>query len=151
MMETSKAKQIALARFKEKFNCAEAVLMGLAEAEDMSCGCIPRIATGFGGGVGGWGEVCGALAGAVMAFGVKCGRESGEDIESKNAVYAMVKQLFQTFEREFGTIRCFDLVECDMRTPEGMARAKELDLHNKVCPDFVGFAAEVAERLMKND
>ena len=41
------------------------------------------------------------------------------------------------------------LTECDMRTPEGMARAKELDLHNKLCPKFVAFAAEAAQRLIE--
>lgn len=142
------AKTVALERFAQKFNCAEATLMGLAEANGLGCNCIPRIATGFGGGIGGWGEVCGALTGAVMAFGLKYGRESAEDLESKNAVAAMVRQLFEAFEKEFGTTRCFDLTECNMRTPEGMARAKELDLHNKFCPKFVSFATEVGQRLI---
>ena len=41
----------------------------------MECAAIPRIATPFGGGIGGRGEVCGAVTGAVMAIGLKHGRE----------------------------------------------------------------------------
>jgi len=147
-MVAGKAKELALERFAEKFNCAEATLMGVASAEGLDCNCIPRIATGFGGGIGGWGEVCGALTGAVMAFGLKYGRESAEDTDSKNAVGALVRKLFEAFEKEYGTVRCYELTECDMRTPEGMAQAKERDLHNSFCPKFVAFAAEEAQRLI---
>jgi len=149
-MKPGEAKEIALERFAEKFNCAEAVLLGLTEAMGAKETCVPRIATGFGGGLGACGEACGALTGAVMAIGLKFGRESAEGMDSKALCYGKVQQLFEEFECEFGYSRCFDLVECDMRTAEGKARAKELDLHNKVCPAFVGFAAEVAQRLIES-
>jgi len=38
---------------------------------------IPRIASCFGGGIGNTGAVCGAVAGAAMAIGLK--KERGED------------------------------------------------------------------------
>lgn len=149
-METGKAKQIALERFKEKFNCAEATLMGLAEAEGLRCNCIPRIATAFGGGISGQGEVCGALTGAAMALGLRCGRDRADDLEAKSVTYRKVREMHEAFQEKFGSIRCIDLVGFSLMTPEGIARANELDLHNNLCPDFVGFVAEVAERLMKN-
>lgn len=148
-MESGEAKRIALERFAEKFNCAEATLLGLAAAFGIEQSCIPRIATALGGGVGGCGGSCGAITGAAMAIGLKFGRNSADDLESKSLCYHKVRQLVEEFELEFGSSLCIDLTECEMRTPEGMARAKELDLHGKVCPAFVGFAAEVAERLMR--
>ena len=148
-MKSGEAREIALKRFAEKFNCAEATLMGLTEAMRIKEACVPRIATGFGGGFGGCGEACGALTGAVMALGLKFGRERAEDIDSKNLAGGKVRQLVEEFEREFGSVRCIDLTECEMRTAEGKARAKELDLHNQVCPAFVGFAAESAQRLLE--
>lgn len=147
-MKPGDAKEIALRRFAEKFNCAEATLHGLTEAMGLKQACIPRIATGLGAGLGGCGDSCGALTGAAMGIGLKFGRESAEDMDSKSVCYDKVLRLVEEFEREFGSSRCIDLTETEMRTPEGKARAKELDLHNKVCPAFVCFAAEVAQRLI---
>lgn len=148
-MPERNAKDAAVDYFARKFNCAEAVLLGLAEACGLEEHCIPRIATGFGGGFGGCGEACGALTGAVVAFGLRYGRESAEDVEAKSLVGDMVRQLVEEFEQEFGSARCIDLTECDMRTTEGRARANDLDLHNKLCPKFVAFAAETAQRLIE--
>ena len=148
-MPSRTAKDAALDYFAQKFNCGEATLLGLAEAMGVSDSCIPRIATGLGAGIGGCGEACGAISGAAMAIGLKFGRESADDLDAKTLCYAKVRQLVEEFEREFGSARCFDQVDCDMRTVEGMARAKELELHSKVCPKFVAFAAEVAQRLIE--
>lgn len=149
-MSLGDARERALARFAEKFNCAEAVLLGLTEAMGIDEACIPRIATALGGGVGGCGGTCGAITGAAMGIGLRFGRERGDDVESKALCYEMVRVLVAEFEREFGTMACLDLVDCEMRTEEGRARAMELDLHNKVCPKFVAFAAEAAQRLMQD-
>ncbi len=148
-MTHGNAREIALKHFANRFNCSESTLMGLAEAFGIKERCIPRIATGLGDGLGGCGDSCGALTGAAMAISLKFGRESAEDLESKTLCYHKVRQLVEAFEKEFGSARCIDLIEVDMRTPEGMARARELDLHNKVCPAFVGFAADMAQRLIE--
>lgn len=148
-MSVDRAKQIALDKFKEKFNCAESTLMGLVEAFEMDCPCSPRIATAFGGGMGGCGEVCGALTGAMMALGLKFGRDSAADLDAKALTYGKVRELFAAFREKFGSIQCFDLIGIDLTTPEGLQKATELDLHNNVCPDFVAFAAEEAARLLE--
>ena len=147
-MSERTAKDAALDYFAQKYNCAEATLLGLLESCGIDCGCAPRIATGFGAGFGFCGDICGALSGAVMAIGLKFGRENASDNEQKIACYHKVQQVVELFELEFGTVKCVDLTECEMRTPEGQARAKELDLHNKVCPRFVAFAAEIASKLI---
>lgn len=142
------AKEAALDYFAQTFNCAEASLLGLVEAHGLSCDCAPRIATGFGGGLGGCGEACGALVGSIMALGLKYGRERADDLEAKSALAAKVQALVAAFEKEFGSARCIDLTECDMRTPEGMATARERRLHQDFCPKFVAFAVEIASQLM---
>lgn len=148
-MSDRTAEDAALDYFAQKFNCAEAVLLGLAEANGFECGCIPRIATGLGGGFGGCGEVCGAIAGAVMALGMKFGRQRPDALEAKNALYAKVQSLMDAFASEFGSVLCVDLTGCVLRTPEGAARAKDLDLHNTLCPKFVAFAARTAQRIIE--
>jgi C_GCAxxG_C_C family probable redox protein len=149
-MSAEKARQLALERFTKKFNCAESVLMGLVEAFDLDCSCAPRIATAFGGGMAGFGHVCGALTGAMMALGLEFGRDCADDIEAKALTYSKVCELFAAFRDRFESIQCFDLIGIDLTTPEGQQKATELDLHNNICPDYVAFAAEEAAKLMAN-
>lgn len=148
-MSESKVVEDAIRHFQvEKCNCAESVLWALAENIGEKTKQIPRIATAFGAGIAGQGEVCGALVGAVMALGLKFGRDCEDDLEAKALTYAKVQELYQAFQEKFDSIRCIDLVGFSMLTPEGKAKANELDLHNKVCPAFVSFAAETAYRLI---
>ena len=122
--------------------------MGLVEAFDLDRTSVPRIATAFGGGMGGTGEACGALIGAFMAFGLKFGRDRADDLDAKAAAGGRARELLRAFQAEFGRVRCIELTGCDMSTPEGMARAKELDLHMSFCPKFVEFAAREAAGLL---
>ena len=43
--------------FTNGFNCAESVLKSLAGEMGIECSCIPKIATGFGAGLGRHGEI----------------------------------------------------------------------------------------------
>ena len=122
--------------------------MGLVEACELQCECSPRIATAFRAGMGGHGEVCGALVGALMAFGLKFGRDRAEDTDAQSATSERAGKLLQEFADEFGSVRCIDLTGCDMRTAEGSALAQEKDLRGAVCPEFVVFVAEKAQRLL---
>ena len=109
---------------------------------------MPRIATAFGGGIAGHGEVCGAVSGAAMAIGLKCGRDSGDDLDAKAETYAKVEQFTNAFREKFGSIICRELIGCDLRTPEGSQAAKERNLHLGFCSDIVAFAAEEALKLL---
>ena len=51
------------------YNCAQAVACTLAPAIDMDVDQAFRLMEGFGGGMGGFSETCGAVSGAVMAAG----------------------------------------------------------------------------------
>lgn len=149
-MSESKVVEDALRHFQvEKCNCAESVLWALAESMGDRTKCVPRIATAFGGGTAGQGDACGALAGAAMVLGLRYGRDSGDDVESKAVTYGKVRELYEAFRTEFGSIRCIDLIGFSLLTSEGIARANEVDLHQNVCPAFVRFAAEKASQLME--
>ena len=71
------AEHDAKLHFNSGLNCAESVLLTLSGrlAGKNSVSIIPRIATGFGGGVGRNGDICGALSGAVIAIGLALGRD----------------------------------------------------------------------------
>jgi len=51
-MKAKNMAERAVSYFKEGYICAESVLMAYAEAQGIKSVLIPRIATGFGGGIG---------------------------------------------------------------------------------------------------
>jgi C_GCAxxG_C_C family probable redox protein len=87
---------------------------------------VPQIATGFCSGVARTGGMCGALSGAIMAIGVKKGRKSPD--ESVEEIYDIVQRLLSTFEAEFGSMNCQQLINCDLRTEAGMKHYLDNDL-----------------------
>ena len=147
-MSAEKASRIAVDHFSKGFNCAESALLGLVEALGIESECVPKIATPFGGGMGRYGEVCGAITGALMALGLKSGRESADDTATRGAVYAKTVRLMRAFEIEYGSVDCRTLTGCDLLTPEGQGRMKNENLHAELCTKLVAFAAEEAYRII---
>ena len=121
----------------------------LVEALGIEERCIPRIATGFAAGMGRHGETCGALVGAVMALGLRYGREDGGDSEAKAKTYAKVDQLLRAFQDQFGSLICRELTGCDFLTPEGDERFKRENLHVNLCAGLVSFAVRETLALLR--
>ena len=134
--------------FTNGFNCAESVLKSLTNEMCIECSCIPKIATGFGAGLGRHGEICGAITGVVMALGLKYGRSDAKDPEAKEKAYAIVDGFIKTFESKFKNVRCIDLTGCNMLTPEGLQKAKDNNVHKNICTDLIAFAATEAVKLL---
>jgi C_GCAxxG_C_C family probable redox protein len=107
---------------------------------------VPRIATGFGAGMGRTGDVCGAIAGAIIAIGLKHGRDTAE--EDREVAYSHTRALMATFEQEFRSVRCRDLIGVDLRTPEGQEELHRRNIHAELCTRFVAFAAVEAFSLL---
>jgi len=75
---------------------------------------LPRLATGFGGGIGRKGSLCGALTGSVMVIGMKGGRVNPNDQDSKERVYKATYQFWDWFEKKFGNSQCHLLIGCHL-------------------------------------
>lgn len=110
-MERKEVEQRAFDYFQSGFLCAEAVariiveLFGKEPSPD-----IPRVATGFGGGVGGThDEACGALSGGVIALGHLFGRTKPSD--DYLAIFELVAEYRRRFTERFGSSRCGALLE----------------------------------------
>jgi C_GCAxxG_C_C family probable redox protein len=102
--------QKAAAYFKGGYNCAQSVLLALSEhiSPQSKNEVIPKIAAGFGSGVGGCGSICGALVGGVMAIGIEYG---SNDADPKKRLEAgkYAKKLYSQFEAQHGCVLCRDL------------------------------------------
>ena len=68
-------KERARKNFSKGYNCAECVLEAVLTHVDTGLPkTVQKMATGFGGGVGLYGDTCGAITGAVLAVGAVHGR-----------------------------------------------------------------------------
>jgi C_GCAxxG_C_C family probable redox protein len=108
---------------------------------------IPRIAFGFAGGIGNTGAVCGAVAGAVMAIGLKI--ERGDTMEEGLRALGVVQEFRRRFEAEMETINCRELTGADLSTPEGIEQFMNSDTPQTVCFPAVGVAYRLVVDLLK--
>ena len=108
---------------------------------------IPRVATGFGGGLSRNGDVCGALTGGIMRIGLAVGRNSAE--ESRDRCYGAVDRFYSAFVKEFGTCKCRELTGLDLKTEEGRA-AYQARVHLERCTKIVSWAARVAPQIAES-
>ena len=125
------------------YNCAETVL-GAVNAAMGSEPAPLRIATGFGGGVGRTGDICGAVTGAVMALGWIKGRTRPDDKETYALVAATVRTLLADFRAEHGTLTCSVLTGYDLSDPAVLTKFGEDKERRQKCARFIDTAARLA-------
>ncbi len=148
MTMNTKPNQVA-ERAVELFNqglcCSESVLQAVAESCGIRSELIPKIATGFCGGIARTGNMCGAVTGAVMAVSLLTGRNSPTEPRELN--HKLIQQLVRDFEARFGTTMCRDLIGCRLDTPEGHRYFVEHSLRTK-CAVFTREAARMAAEVL---
>jgi C_GCAxxG_C_C family probable redox protein len=153
---------------KEYHCCSQCVLLATQEAFDLPGEDALKAATGFAGGIGRTGSVCGALSGGVMAFGLLYGRdhesmthpdpdvrkERREAIENKLGM--LVKRLRERFEKEYGSMLCDDIEvklfgrSFDKWNPEDRKEKVRLGAYGDKCPSVVSKTARwVAEMILE--
>lgn len=132
--------------FSSGMYCAESVLQAVAEAHGQKDAVIPKIATGFCGGISRTSGMCGALAGGILAFGLLTGRSSPQ--ESKDQCYALSHRLVHRFREKFGSIQCTDLLGCDISTADGAQCFKAGGLENKICTPLTRQTAALVEEVL---
>ena len=132
-------------RFKEGFNCAQAVFATYAPSLGIKEDDALRISTGFGAGMGRQQEVCGAVTGALMVISSKHGMTDASDTVAKETTYAHVKDFTMRFLQLHGSISCHELLACDINTEEGMKDYNERKLSATVCLPCVQDACKIIE------
>lgn len=132
------------------FLCSEAVLLALSEYLDVSNELIPRIATGFGAGIGRSGEVCGAIAGGLMGLGIRFGRTNVESDEERRP-YWYATLLLNRFREDFGELRCGKLLGLDLSNPEEVQEYHKKEYWDTKCRSYIrGVTASAYDILLEN-
>lgn len=130
----------AVQLFEDGYVCSQAVLAVFCEEFGLSREQAFKISISFGGGMR-KGEVCGACTGAIMALGLKYG-------ENKSKSDEMCVKFLDSFKKENGSYICRDLLDCDIRTEEGIKYAIDNNLFKEICPKMVESAAKIAQELI---
>jgi len=128
------------------FLCSESVLLATSDWLESKNELIPKVATGFGAGMGGRGLVCGALSGGIMALGLKFGRDHVK--KQKIAPYWFTLELLEQFEKKFGYVTCRELTGCDLATEVGRKKYEDGKLWETKCRQYIGSVTSMVFNLI---
>lgn len=129
----------------DSYNCAQAVLCAHAADYDLDMNKALQTAVGFGGGLGRLGETCGAVSGAIMVLGLRSSFKEGDGRDKINAVYDKVRRFIAGFEAAKGTVKCRELLGCDLNTEEGQKFFKDNKLREN-CRGYIRLCCELLEK-----
>jgi C_GCAxxG_C_C family probable redox protein len=140
-MSTSK---LALEVFDSGLSCAEAVAIAGMKRLGRQSDLIPRIATGFGGGLSRTKSVCGALTGGVLVLSAAFGRDKlGDD---RDVLVSKVQSLVEGFRSRFGSDNCFALTGLDFNDPAAGGVYRQ-SVHAQ-CRGYVEYVCERLDELL---
>ena len=130
-------------------SCSQAVVGAFADDLGLEQETALRLASSFGGGMGGMRETCGAVTGMLMVAGLKWGYSETGNLEKKTAHYARVRSLAEQFKSEHTSIVCRELLahlselkkDPSARTPEYYKA--------RPCARFVETAAALLDEMEK--
>ncbi len=151
-------KQRARKNFTLGYNCAECVVEAVLSLVDTGLPMeVKKVATGFGGGVGLYGDTCGAITGAVMAVSCVHGRSDLPGGEGKDAIKKAVDQLYgrpglyrlfnqipNTLKEKYGNTLCRDLTS--QWSDSWLCRD-----HALFCRELITDAAGIAAEMVMTD
>ncbi len=158
-----RVEQKAAAYERQYRGCSQCSLLALQEEFNLPGGSAVLKAAGFmAGGTARLGNMCGALAGAVLALGLAAGRERmedpmyGEEINEASGQpkrLEFARKLFQRFVQDNGAWMCRDLQtrlfgrSYDLHNPEDYAKFQEAGSSEK-CSQLVGRGARLAAEII---
>ncbi len=134
--------------FRESYNCSQSVLLAMCQHWGVENDLVPKIATGFGGGMGRSGSVCGAVTGGVMALSIRYGANE-PSVEKRLQTYEYTRKFLEQFEKRNGGILCKDLIGFTLADPDEHEKAVKDGVFQKRCPTYVQSAIEILLELIE--
>lgn len=144
------AQEQALAYFHRGFNCAQSVFTPFAERLGLNEDAALRVSSAFGAGLGRMRGTCGAFSGLCMVAGFCKGNLSGNP-EDKEKIFALTRELAESFKTEFGTLLCRELLHLEEGEQESARPSDRTSAYYaaRPCERCVAFCAERADQLLK--
>ena len=137
----------AVEYYNNNFNCSQGVFTAFATEMGMDEKLALKLATGFGGGER-KGQLCGAVAGALMVIGLRCGHCDSENMEAKTNAYNVVTEFMNRFIKKNGSVVCRELLGYDLSKAEDKLIIEEKNLFKTFCPKMIESAAEILDEMI---
>ena len=139
----------ALAMMQKYGSCCSGVLAAYAAEAGMDQDLAGAAGRGMAGGIGGLGNVCGAVSGAVMAIGLKMTDEGNiNDVEAGFKTMEIVREFVARFEEQHSSIQCMELIGYDISSTEKSTLAMKENAFEK-CPGYVESAVRILDDLLE--
>lgn len=137
----------AVEYYSNNFNCSQGVFTAFATELGIDEKLALRLATNFGGGAR-KGELCGAVSGALMVLGLRCGHCESDDLDGKAKAYKISEEFMNRFIEKNGSVVCRELLGYDLTKPEDMQIIKDQNLFRTICPNMVKSAADILDEMI---
>jgi C_GCAxxG_C_C family probable redox protein len=137
----------------QKFHCSQAIAAAGQEKLGKGNDDVIRAMGAFGGGLGGNGEVCGALAGGLAVLGLRYSRAQSNEKENPK-MWADAEELVRRFRDEIvqrnGSILCRDISQVDWKD-RGQVKAFYTGDKVKKCIRIVGDTAMMVGEMLERE
>ncbi|MBN1697271.1 MAG: C_GCAxxG_C_C family protein [Spirochaetales bacterium] len=144
-----KKEALAVNKFKDGYNCAQSMIYSFADDVGIDTSIALKLSSGFGGGMGRKGNVCGAVTGAILIIGLIYGRGENEDRLKQEETYKYVREFINRFEKKYDTIECKSLIDnIDLLSEEGQNKFKESKMIYKCC-EYIESANRIIQEMIK--
>lgn len=128
----------AIAKHCKGYNCSQAVLCAYHDLVGLSEEQAFKLAEGFGSGMGGLRDTCGAVTGMFMAASYLASDGDTKNNVSRKSCYEVIHKLGQEFKQKNGSLMCDELLTYSHH-----------QRHEKLCTSYVEDAAMLLEEYMK--
>jgi C_GCAxxG_C_C family probable redox protein len=140
----------AVAYFLRGYNCAQATAAPFAEGCGLTVDAVLRMTAGFGGGIGGLRETCGAISAMAFVAGLHIGAYAPDDMETKQRLYDQIKQMAQAFMDAHGTLCCRELLaQASCSAPPGPSVRTAEYYATRPCARLIASAADIIAGTLK--
>ena len=129
------------------FNCCQSVLAAFSDVTGLSEQASFDAAGGFGAGMQ-TGEICGAIAGAVMTLGLLHPIDPAQPVPSKKHTGALAKEFQRRFQEKFGDLRCKPLLQKKIEVSDATPVSRDMGLTQR-CDILIVTSVEILEDMIK--
>jgi len=144
-MQAKEEKAVEL--YMDGYNCAQSVLGAYCEELGLDLETALKTACGFGGGGMKYKNTCGAVSGAFMVIGLKCGQYIKGDAAAKGHCYKKIQEFSDKFKEKQGTVICGELLKIDKNIDIETEIERIKPLFKTICPEFVKSAVQILENI----
>ena len=151
--ELSPAAKRGMELFRKGYNCCQSTFGAFYEDLGLDINTAMRMASSFGGGMGRLREVCGALSGIFLAWGLYCGYSDPGADDEKAVQYSRVQELAAVFKETNGSLICRELLDLPIQGADAPIPSKRTEEYYTVrpCELFVGSACALLESFLKEN